>query len=141
MGGAGVLCAAAKDCKDKIAAVIAMNPGGGSSLAPFDQMEGCVKYLTGETFSGEHGEGDIPFLADITAPTMIYGSQAEMNSELLPGLGCAGLWPAPPSQWKQIGANVKELYVDNLTENAGTANGGEFTPNLRLRLFLHPRPR
>jgi hypothetical protein len=35
------------------------------------------KYCTGADHSGEFGEGDLPHLAQIKAPALIYGSQAE----------------------------------------------------------------
>lgn len=122
MGGAGVLCAAAKDCKDKVAACVALNPGGPSNPNAFDALQGCAKYATGALHSGEYGEGTIEHLADIRVPTFIYGSQAEYNAEIV-GPGYATIWPVAPCQFEQVGASTKELYVDNLIDNPGTRAG------------------
>lgn len=56
----------------------------------------------------------MPFLKKIKAPTLIYGSQAEYNTGLLPTMDVAQLWPVFPCTFRQVGAGVKELYVDNL---------------------------
>jgi len=56
----------------------------------------------------------MPFLKNIKAPTLIYGSQAEYNTELFPKSGAAPMWPVFPCTFQQVGARVKELYVDNL---------------------------
>jgi hypothetical protein len=118
MGGAGVLCAAAKDCKSKVAACVALNPGGPSNPDILDRAENAKKYAEGVPHSGEFGEGTIPHLADVTVPTFIYGSQAEYNcGNIKPDM--AVIWPFPPSQFKQLGAAKKELYVDNLIDNPG----------------------
>ena len=123
MGGAGVLYAAARDCKDKVAAVAALHPGMISINKPGDHTEGAIKYLTGSPHSGENGEGTVEFLAEISAPTFIFGSQAEMNVELLKGQGMAPMWPVFTCQFEQVGARIKELYVDNIKENPGSASG------------------
>ena len=72
--------------------------------------EGVKKFATGAEYSGEFGEGVVAHYADIKVPTLIYGSQAEYNTN-------GGLfWPYYPSQFAQVGAGSKELYVDNYTE-------------------------
>ena len=121
MGGAGVLTAAAKDCKDKVAAVVALNPGFHSVERPMDHVEFCKKFFTGAPHSGENGDAteSLNFLGDITAPTLIFGSQAEYNTELMAGSGAATLWPVYTSLFEKVGSSAKELYVDNLTDNPG----------------------
>ena len=116
MGGGGVLYAGAKDCKDKVAAVVSLNPGCYSIERPYDKMAGVEKFSTGAKHSGEHGEGEMLFLADLKVPTYVYSSQAEYNTQLIPG-GGATVWPIVPSIFAQIGATKKEMYVDNLVDN------------------------
>ena len=122
MGGAGVLCAAARDCKAKICAVAALNPGHVSVDGPFDNLDAVLKYGSAPDFSCEHGEGVVPHLANISVPTLIYGSQAEYNTgfEDMKGLGLATLapcWPSFPCVYEQLtGAPKKELYVDNVVD-------------------------
>ena len=122
LGGSGVLYAAAEDCKDKIAAVVALNYGGTHSPTVDAGLEGATKFATGKPFSGEFGEGIVKHFADVKVPTLVYGSQAEYNAGLIPGTP-AVFWPYYPSVYAQIGASHKELYVDNLTDNPGTAKG------------------
>jgi len=114
MGGAGVLYAAATDCVDRIACVASLNPSLGSIESPHDHTAQLEMYASGAPHSGEHGEGEMPFLKNIKAPTLIYGSQAEYNTELFPKSGAAPMWPVFPCTFQQVGARVKELYVDNL---------------------------
>ena len=125
MGGGGVLFAAGNDCKGKIAAVAALNPSIHSVHSPHDNLQFCERYAQGAPHSGELGEGTIECLAEISAPTYIYGSQAEYNVPFFEGSPYATAWPAYPCQFAQVGASVKELYVDNMTENWATkqANG------------------
>ena len=128
-GGGGVLFAAGNDCKGKVAAVAALNPGLHSVHSVYDNIESCAQYAQGAPHSGELGEGTIECLAEISAPTYIYGSQAEYNVPFMPGEPPACMqWPAYPCQFAQVGASVKELYVDNMTENWATkqANGSLF---------------
>ena len=56
---------------------------------------------------------ELAFLSKVEVPTLVYGSQAEYNTEVLPGMGSASLWPSPPSIFGQLGSASKELYVDN----------------------------
>ena len=129
MGGGGVLFAAGNDCKGKVAAVAAVNPSIHSVHSPHDNLQFCERYAQGAPHSGELGEGTIECLAEISAPTYIYGSQAEYNVPFMPGEPPACMqWPAYPCQFAQVGASVKELYVDNMTENWATkqANGSLF---------------
>lgn len=102
------------DCVDRIACVASLNPSLGSIESPVDHSAQLVKYFSGAPHSGEHGEGEMPFLKKIKAPTLIYGSQAEYNTELFPKSGMAPMWPVFPCTFEQVGARVKELYVDNL---------------------------
>lgn len=140
MGGAGVLCAAAKDCKDKIAAVASLNPGHMSIRKPFD-VEGRVEYFQkGAPFSGEHGEGKIDHLADVTVPAYVYGSQAEYNTELFKGMGEAPMFPAYPCVWRQLGSTTKELYVDNFKKNPVKVDGTPQEACLYAHVwFLHEK--
>merc|ERR1712070_731297 len=75
-----------------------------------DNGPATVKYLTGKPHSGEFGEGEIPCLKEIEVPTLIYGSQAEMNT------ANGWVWPTPKNQYDQVKSTVKELYVDNHKE-------------------------
>ena len=118
MGGGGVLFAAGNDCKGKVAAVAALNPGLHSVHSVYDNIESCAQYAQGAPHSGELGEGTIECLAEISAPTYIYGSQAEYNVPFFEGSPYATAWPAYPCQFAQVGASVKELYVDNITGNS-----------------------
>ena len=117
-GGGGVLFAAGNDCKGKIAAVAALNPGLHSVHSFYDNIDSCAQYAQGAPHSGELGEGTIECLAEISAPTYIYGSQAEYNVPFFEGSPYATAWPAYPCQFAQVGASVKELYVDNITGNS-----------------------
>ena len=56
---------------------------------------------------------EIAFLSKVAAPALVYGSQAEYNTEVLPGIGSASLWPSPPSVYAQLGSATKELFVDD----------------------------
>jgi pimeloyl-ACP methyl ester carboxylesterase len=131
MGGAGALCAAARDCKDKVAACVALNAGSVSNPGVLDRLEDCKKYGTGKPFSGEYGEGTIEHLADVKVPTFIYGSQAEYNLGL-DSSGVAAMWPCFPSVFEQLGAGKKELYVDNLIDNPGTKES-----NTQCAIYAH----
>merc|ERR1711861_75227 len=77
---------------------------------------------TGKKFSGEFGEGDIPLLKEIKAATFVYESQQEYNVPLMPpamsDLVANPMWPFAPSIFKQVGAATKELFVDNLVNEA-----------------------
>jgi len=115
MGGGGVLCAAARDCKDKICAVVALNPSHFGVETPGDNLDSCLQYGSGADLSGEHGEGVVPHLAHITVPTYIYGSHAEYNTSEFGGL--CPTWPNFPCVYEQLtGTTAKELYVDNVTD-------------------------
>ena len=137
MGGGGVLCAAARACRDKICAVVAISPSHVSVEAPFDNIDGCVKYSSGADFSNEHGEGTVAHLADIVAPTLIFGSKAEYNTAFpfspcwpsFPYVATAHTAPVPALTarhrvwcgrclFEQLGSSKKELYVDNKTDQA-----------------------
>lgn len=137
MGGAGVLFAAARECKGKVAAVAALNPGHLSIMEPNDVIQGPEKYYSGAKHSGEFGEGDLPHLKEVGVPTLVYGSQAEMNTALFSNVPIAAMWPSPPSVYEQLGSEVKELYVDNLTDQTNAhAHVWMCTP----RLPAHPLP-
>ena len=53
MGGGGVLFAAGNSCKDKVAAVAAVNPGLHSVHSFYDNKEGCQRYAKGAPHSGD----------------------------------------------------------------------------------------
>ena len=109
LGGGGVLHAAARDCKDRVKAVVAVNPGcarvdfGDCKWAEF------AKWKEATPRSGEFGECAIPHLADVAAPTLIFGSQAEYNAAV-------ETYPRYDDTFAQVGAACKELYVDNLEQ-------------------------
>ena len=121
LGGGGVLRAAATSCREHVAAVVALNPSHMSVETPGDMFEHGVKYRSGAEHSGEFGEGNIAHLASVTAPTLVYGSQAEYNTPLKKlDDSVAPMWPAYPSVFAQLGASTKELYVDNLVAHTCT---------------------
>ena len=89
-GGGGVLNAAAHEACDRVAAVVSLNPSHPSVEQPGDHMAECKKFLEGANFSGEYGEGVIPHLAKIKAPTLLYGTltadRVQYGDELQAGL-------------------------------------------------------
>ena len=115
-GGGGVLNAAAHEACDRVAAVVSLNPSHPSVEQPGDHMAECKKFFEGANFSGEYGEGVIPHLAKIKAPTLLYGTLTEYNTEMSFKPGCCFHWPVYPCTFEQIGAAKKELYVDNVAK-------------------------
>ena len=123
LGGGGVLRAAATSCREHVAAVVALNPSHMSVETAGDMLEHCVKYRSGVEHSGEFGEGNIAHLASVTAPTLVYGSQAEYNTSLKLDDTVAPMWPTYRNVFAQLGGlsgSTKELYVDNLVTHTCT---------------------
>lgn len=128
VGAAGVLRAAASECAGRIQAVVALNPSHLNVDSVCDRVAEVKQYLKGKNHSGEYGDGDIPHLGAVKAPTLVYGSQAEYNTQsvepwlfaYLTGNTMASMWPKPSSVFAQLGAKTKELYVDNTTSVSST---------------------
>ena len=118
MGGGGVLYGAAKHCKEKIKAVVALNPSHWAVETPFDNTAACIEYGKAPDHSGEQGEGIINHLPDISAPALVYGSLSEYNMADN-AISVCPTWPAYENVFAQLtGAVAKELYVDGLTNQS-----------------------
>jgi len=117
LGGGGVLYAGAHDCRERVKAIVALNPSHFMVEKPFDYEDECVQFGKGVNFSGEFGEGEFPHLAQIVAPVLILGSQAEYNTTV-PGEPASACWPTYECVFEQVGAAKKELYMDNITDQS-----------------------
>jgi dienelactone hydrolase len=124
MGGAGVLYAASAHCRERVAAVVALNPAHMAVETHSDHLDECSKYTQGADFSGEFGVGELPHLRAIRAPTLVVGSVAEYNTDWLSFGRCCPTWPSYECVVAQVGAQTKELFVDGVCDPKSPEDSG-----------------